>query len=130
MKSFKKTATFPSTNNMNPTKKVYLAGPMRGYPEFNFPAFAKAAAKLRAEGYEVFSPAEKGQEIVLDKNPGLQHDTAFRREVFKADAIAVCESDIIALMPGWEASAGARAEWALSAAVGLEFKYLDQSYIT
>ena len=111
-------------------KKVYLAGPMRGIPEFNFPAFKLAAEKLRAEGYEVFSPAEKGQEIVLDKNPNLQNDEGFRKEVFRADAIAICESDIIALMPGWEASTGARAEWALSAAIGIEFKYLGKEYIT
>ena len=31
---------------------------MRGHPEFNAPAFAAAAADLRAVGHEVFSPAE------------------------------------------------------------------------
>lgn len=111
------------------SKKIYLAGPMRGIPEFNFPAFHKVAAKLRAEGYEVFSPAEKGEEIVLSANPNLQHDTDFRRDVFKADAIAICDSDIIALMPGWESSSGARAEWALALTVGLEFKYLGPEYL-
>lgn len=111
-------------------KRVYLAGPMRGHADFNFPAFTAAAARLRREGYFVFSPAEKGQEAVLDKNPGLQDDMNFRREVFKYDAIAICESDIIALLPGWEASSGARAEWALSAAIGLEFKYLGQEYLS
>lgn len=38
--------------------RVYLAGPMRGVPHFNFPAFHAAAAELRARGYVVFSPAE------------------------------------------------------------------------
>ncbi len=110
-------------------KKAYLAGPMRGLPHFNLPAFQSAAKKLRQEGYIVFSPAEKGQESQLDDNPELQNDLQFRRDVFKLDAIAICESDVIALLPGWEASSGARAEWALASAVGIEFKYLDSSYL-
>jgi hypothetical protein len=37
--------------------RVYIAGPMRGIPEFNFPAF-DAAARGRAMGLEIISPAE------------------------------------------------------------------------
>lgn len=109
-------------------QKLYLAGPMRGLPHFNLPTFQKAAMLLRQEGYIVFSPAEKGQESRLDNNPELQNDLQFRREVFKLDATAICESDIIALLPGWEASSGARAEWALANAIGIEFKYLGPEY--
>lgn len=104
--------------------KIYLAGPMRGIPEFNFPAFEVATKLLRDEGHEVFSPAEKGAETVLAQHPGLQDDLEFRRQVFKDDAIAICEADMIVLLPGWEASSGARAEWALALTVGLKFRYL------
>ena len=38
--------------------KVYLAGPMAGYKDHNFPAFNAKAAELRALGHEVFNPAE------------------------------------------------------------------------
>ena len=37
---------------------LYIAGPMRGYPDHNFPAFRAAAAALRRAGYGVVNPAE------------------------------------------------------------------------
>jgi hypothetical protein len=40
-------------------KNVYLAGPMRGIPQFNFPAFMAAAKQLQKEGYHVFNPADR-----------------------------------------------------------------------
>lgn len=107
--------------------KIYLAGPMRGIPDFNFPAFAAYAAKLRAEGMEVFSPAEKGEEVLLTDNPGIQENLDFRRKVFLIDTSYICQkADALAMMPGWENSSGARAEWALAQAIGLKTFYLGE----
>lgn len=39
-------------------RKIYLAGPMSGLPDLNYPAFHAAAAKLRAMGHVVLNPAE------------------------------------------------------------------------
>ena len=91
-------------------------------PKLNFPAFAKAAKQLRAEGYEVFSPAEKG----LEKHAEAKQETlAFRRAVFQLDTNWICRhADMIALLPGWEKSKGARAERALAEAIGLEIREL------
>ena len=45
--------------HVNPlSHKIYIAGPMTGLPELNFPAFHAEAARLRAFGYEVINPAE------------------------------------------------------------------------
>jgi hypothetical protein len=80
--------------------KLYLSGPMTGVPEFNYPAFNKAAADLRAAGYEVVSPAE------LDNG-----DTSKPREYYlRRDFQEVLKADGIALLPGWENSRGAKAE--------------------
>ena len=97
--------------------KLYLAGPMRGYPELNSPAFHAAAKLLREAGYEVFSPAEKGLEKHAEAN---QESLAFRRMVFKLDTEWICNhADGVALLPEWLKSKGAIAEDALARAIGL-----------
>jgi len=88
--------------------KLYLAGPMRGYPEYNFPAFHAAAAELRAQGHEVFSPAERdlnedGFNPKTDEAKPLRYYMLF-------DLPAVLKSDAVAVLPGWEKSTGAKLE--------------------
>jgi hypothetical protein len=106
--------------------KIYLAGPMRGIPEFNFPAFAAASAKLRAAGHEVFNPAEKGAESELIETPDLSEQLAFRRKVFGLDTAWICaHADAIYLLPGWQRSSGAQAERALGITLGLPIVELE-----
>lgn len=111
--------------------KIYVAGPMRGIPEFNFPAFHAASAKLRAEGHEVFSPAEKdnerhGTDISKGNATGCEEaaakDHGFNlRVALGVDLGWICaEADAVAMLPGWEASKGATAERAAAVALGLE----------
>lgn len=109
--------------------KLYLAGPMTGVPHFNYPAFNSAAASLRADGHEVFNPAEHdvalfGKDI---SNPdGDAHQATAEhgfdgRAALKADLSWICENaEGIALLPGWERSTGAKAERALADALGLQ----------
>ena len=108
---------------------VYLAGPMRGIENFNFPAFHAAAAKLRAEGHVVFNPAERDEERhgtnVSKSATGDLEDikkTGFSlREALGADSAWICaQADAIYLLPGWQNSKGATAERALGIALGLE----------
>lgn len=109
--------------------RIYLAGPMRGIKDFNFPAFTFAADKLRAMGYEVFSPAEKGEEHILTDNPGIQESIDFRRKVFALDMNWICSNaDTVALLPGWEKSSGARAEKALAEAIGINVMVLGAEF--
>lgn len=118
--------------------KLYLAGPMRGYAEFNFPAFRAAAAALRAAGHFVFSPAEKdierhgGVDISKGNSEGCEAKAAAEhgfnlREAVGVDLAWICaEADGIALLPGWQASKGACAERAAAIALGLEIIELDR----
>lgn len=105
--------------------KVYLAGPMRGHPNFNREAFRVWAEKLRAEGHEVFSPAEStealyGPNIYTDRPEGDELRAGVDgRLVFEHDLVWICRhADAVALMPGWETSKGAVAERAVAKALG------------
>ena len=97
-------------------KTVYLAGPMRGIPRFNFPAFDEAAALLRARGFTVISPAEMDR--IIDGAQGI--DTENHADVhnpplpfshyMQRDLPEVCRCDAVAVLPGWEQSSGATLE--------------------
>lgn len=113
--------------------KLYLAGPMRGIPEFNFPAFFAAAEKLRSEGHFVFNPAERDKDKHGDFEKGnatgdevAAAQKGFSlREALAADMVFIATlAEGIALLPGWSRSKGARAELALADALGLERIFL------
>lgn len=120
--------------------KVYLAGPMRGIPHFNFPAFHAHAKALRAQGHEVYSPAERdedtyGAEFSLDNMEGDEEKAKIefgldKRGVFADDMEYIClHADAVAVMPGWQMSKGAFAERALGEALGLKIIYLAEETI-
>lgn len=79
--------------------KLYIAGPMTGYPDHNFPAFNAMAKNLRELGFEVVNPAE------------LVEDTTQPWEFYmRRDIPLLCQCDGIVLLPGWQHSRGAQLE--------------------
>lgn len=100
--------------------KVYIAGPMRDIPEFNFPTFHAAARRLRELGYHVFSPAEFDtmfSPVIEDPSGRVEahpiHDY-IRRDTHVIINELKPPKDGIVLLPGWENSKGATAERALA----------------
>lgn len=89
--------------------RLYLSGPMTGLPDLNFPAFHAAAAALRARGWEVVNPAE------LNPDGAMPWHMCMR-----ADIKALCDCDVIVLMPGWERSQGAALELHIAQRLQLE----------
>lgn len=79
--------------------KVYVAGPMTGYPELNYPAFAAVCERLRKLGFEAVSPAE------------INPITTPYREAMVNDIRALIECDHIVMLDGWEQSKGATLEY-------------------
>lgn len=98
---------------------------MRGYSQFNFPAFHEAARYLRSIGYTVVSPAEHDEEAGFDFSEATGHEDLAAlgfdlKEALMWDLGAVARCDAIFLLSGWEDSSGARAEFALAEALGKE----------
>lgn len=110
--------------------KVYLAGPMRGKPYYNFPAFDEAAKRFESEGHEVWNPAQLDRDngfdaMILPDNynwneipEGFDFRACVRRDI---DAILEC--DAVYLLNGWSKSKGAIAEWAIA-------RWLDLDILT
>lgn len=95
------------------TQRVYLAGPMTGLPDFNFPAFHAAAARLRADGHHVENPAENSA-------PPCGSWEGYMRLAIAQ--LITC--DTIALLPGWENSRGASIENRLACDLGMTVLHL------
>ncbi len=114
-------------------RAIYIAGPMRGYPQFNFPAFHGAAAFLRAHGWKVCNPAEKdeeeyGEDFAASFPDGDIYDATEKGfdlgEALAYDLNWICkEASAIYMLKGWEKSRGAMAEHATAVALELDIYY-------
>lgn len=94
---------------------LYLAGPMTGLPEYNFPAFLAAARHLRAAGWKVSNPAEDCLNEGFDPKVPPQELTRPAMDKIRARCLwRVMNASALCLLPGWEQSKGARAEHALA----------------
>lgn len=88
---------------------IYLAGPMSGLPDHNFPAFHEAAARLRSRGFQVINPAE------LDGgDTGRSWDYYMRRDIRH-----LMDANAVAVLTGWEESKGASLEVYIARALGM-----------
>jgi nucleoside 2-deoxyribosyltransferase len=94
---------------MHNPKRIYLAGPMTGHVESNFPAFHAAAEWFTKAGWEVVNPAD---------NFGGRTDLP-RSSYLRADLMLLTQCDALALLPGWHESNGAKLEYLLALELGM-----------
>lgn len=101
--------------------KWYLAGPMSGIPQFNFPTFQRACEYLRGDGLEIVSPHEEDspemQKLAWASPDGVPHQkdpsagVESWGEVLARDVRLVAdEIGGIIFLPHWWKSRGARLE--------------------
>ena len=105
-------------------KKIYLSGPMRGYPNYNFPLFYSVSALLTLWGWQVFNPAQMDiDDGKAEYNRSLNEivpDSSFTIEdALRRDFRVILQCDAVALLPGWENSEGACRELGMAMDIGL-----------
>lgn len=99
-------------------KIIYVAGPMRGLPKFNFDAFEAAEKDLEAKGWMTISPA--GLDLAEGFNPETDLlDGEFLRRIMLRNLKFIIGASAMALLPGWEQSEGVKVELALAQRLGL-----------
>jgi len=116
---------------INQIKKplCYVAGGMRGYPQFNFPAFDQARDLGISLGFDIISPADIDRE-----DPAQFSEEEFNggnlkrnqkkinrlvKKCAKRDTQAIFKCTHIAMLPNWQKSTGAKAEFFLAKWLGL-----------
>ncbi len=116
--------------------RIYLAGPMRGIPQCNFPAFLAAEDSIFSleEGHVPVNPARISFALWKKKNL-IPRDARIEEMLESIDDLApscavaeylredfrhLLRCDAIALLPGWEKSEGANKELTLATWLGLK----------
>lgn len=102
--------------------KVYLAGPMRAKPRFNFPAFMQATKLLSESGWDVFNPAQRDVDAGFD--PGLalhRQKIEFNLEdAMRADLQWIVDkAQALIVLDGYHGSIGAMHELRTARIIGL-----------
>lgn len=87
----------PRRAGMSETTTLYIAGPMSGYAGHNYPAFDKAERDLTLAGYTALNPAT---------NPPCDRWEGYMRAAIGQ----VIQADGLAVLDGWQMSAGAALE--------------------
>ncbi len=102
--------------------RLYLGGPISGYPDMNYPAFKEGALLLRLKGYEVLNPVElnEAEGIRSERDiAGWTKDQLAALLLRDLEAILDTGCRGMATLPGWETSVGSHVEVAFMRFRGL-----------
>lgn len=109
-----------------PTRRVYIAGPMRGVPELNFPLFDAVARfldttwRLKA----IINPAQISRDMAHTR--GCRIDDIPVEEYMHRDLTSLLGCTDLVLLPNWHYSEGATVEYIVAKAVGLPIYEVTQ----
>ena len=99
--------------------KIYIAGPMSGITQFNYPEFFSVASDLRDLGHNVINPAETNGLTIEDALNDVDANPRSWEYYMRKDVMSVAKVDAVCLLPGWQNSKGARLEVTVAKALGI-----------
>ena len=108
--------------------RVYIAGPMTGYVDLNFPAFHRVAKLYRDRGCYVINPAEINggpNEPALYNAMSPEDKYEHWVNCMKKDISALLTCEMIVMLPGWTESTGAKLEHHVARSLNLTIAYHD-----
>lgn len=112
--------------------KIYIAGPMTGIKDWNFPAFFEAEEALVSLGFDVVNPAHNDGKTVEEalENAGSPERPNYTWAYYmRRDLPHVMGVDMIYLLPGWQNSRGAQLEVHVAKALGLPLMILKEGQL-
>lgn len=92
--------------------KIYIAGPMSGIADHNFPAFDSAREALVHEGHTVVSPADLTRRYRLLELP-LSDKERYARAM-RIDITELMTCDAVYVLPGFRKSRGCKVELSIA----------------
>ena len=108
----------------------YLAGPMTGGPQSNFPLFDSVAKRLREQGFKIVTPSELDlphvREEALASETGTAHVSQWG-EFLSRDVKVIADGvGGIIFLPGWLMSRGAKLEAFVGLLTKKKFGWYDE----
>lgn len=98
-------------------EKVYVCGPMTGYPDLNRSAFRTAATLIREQGFDVVCPADFAQ-------------SGEWQDLMKHAIPQMLSCDRVVLLGEWEKSRGARLEVFIARELGMRVETLEEFFLS
>ena len=98
--------------------RIFIAGPMRGYENYNFKKFDHIEELLRQLGFDVVNPARISRKF---KESEVNSDIAVYNKIvdMQQDAERTCNT--ILLLDGWQCSEGVKLEVKTASELGMQF---------
>jgi len=103
---------------------LYIAGPMSGLPENNYPAFRDAASILAKAGYGVLNPVENEKKRT-DNTRWVAGNHASWSWYMRRSLEQIAVADGMAVLPRWQNSKGATLEVDLALQLGMQVATVD-----